>query len=506
MGAEPRSPAAGTAYAATSDDATASGAQAQATAPSESAPASPTAKICGSSRLRGPSTRPKGSVRVSTTANLASVVSNKPAGTTFWLTPGVHSIGGGAYDSVEPQNHDRFVGAPGAIISGRHTNLYAFVGHAKDVSIEYLTIEDFGRPGDNNNEGVVNHDSASYWTIRWTTIQDNAGAGTMIGSHNVLSHDCLKDNGQYGFNAYSDSGVGYVSLIANEISGNNTDNWEVREPGCGCTGGGKFWDTRHARIVGNYLHGNHGVALWADTNNRDFLIEDNYFSSNDDAGVMYEISYNVRIVHNTFVRNAIVDGPENPGFPTGAIYLSESGSDPRVKGAYGAKTVIAGNTFTDNWSGIVLWENADRFAGSPDNSSSGVTTLVAPKVATLKACSTPSLIRKKPYVDDCRWKTQNVSVSYNSFRFTPSHIGSRCTVANACGFNGIFSNYGSDPAWSPYKGTVVEKHITFSQHNKFSHNTYVGPWRFVILEVGHVVSWNTWRSAAYAQDPASTRS
>ena len=32
---------------------------------------------------------------------------------------------------------------------------------------------------------------------------------------------------------------------------------------------------------------------------------------------------------------------------------------------------ITGNTFIDNWNGVTLWENADRFCGSPANTSGG---------------------------------------------------------------------------------------------------------------------------------------
>ena len=63
----------------------------------------------------------------------------------------------------------------------------------------------------------------------------------MLGSGNRLIGNCLRDNGQYGFNAYHADGVKDVVLHGNEISGNNTDDWEKRQPGCGCTGGGKFW-------------------------------------------------------------------------------------------------------------------------------------------------------------------------------------------------------------------------------------------------------------------------
>ena len=87
----------------------------------------------------------------------------------------------------------------------------------------------------------------------------------------------------------------------------------------------KFWDVKNAVISGNWVHGNHSVGLWADTNNRGFEVENNYISDNYGYGLIYEISYNAHVEHNTFLRNGLVSGPQNKGFPTGAIYLSESG-------------------------------------------------------------------------------------------------------------------------------------------------------------------------------------
>jgi hypothetical protein len=107
----------------------------------------------------------------------------------------------------------------------------------------------------------------------------------------------------------------------------------------------------------------------------------------------------------------------------------------------------------------------------------------------------------QPYYSDCRWKTQNVVVSGNDFAFDPASIGPDCTPAKYCGFNGIFSQWGS---WSPYHGTVVENHITFDQNNHFKSNTYSGPWQFVVREQGNAVSWETWRGSPYHQDAGST--
>ncbi|MGH8825059.1 MAG: right-handed parallel beta-helix repeat-containing protein [Jiangellaceae bacterium] len=467
------------------------------------APTTPGAQRCDGAALDGPSAPPADAVAVSTAQSLADVVAAHPGPTTYWLSPGTHRIGTGQYDQVVPDAGDTFIGAPGAILDGRRENRYAFGGDASNVTIRFLTVQNFGSAGDNNNEGVVNHDSAKGWTVSSSTIQNNAGAGVMLGSGNRLIGNCLRDNGQYGFNAYSADGVTDVVLDGNEISGNNTDDWESRQPGCGCTGGGKFWATDGASVTNNYVHDNRGVGLWADSNNVGFLFQGNYVSGNDAEGVMYETSYNAAIVNNTFVRNALVKGPTNPGFPASAIYLSESGSDERVEGPYNESLRVFGNVFTDNWSGIVAWENADRFAGSPANTSTGVGTLVNPSVATEAACATESNISAKPYVDDCRWKTKNVFVEGNVFSVDPSKIPG-CAPSNGCGFNGLFSNYGTYPDWSPYQGEVVEEDITFEQNNVWRNNTYTGDWHFMVKESGNTVTWDAWRSAPYHQDTGSS--
>ena len=467
------------------------------------APSTPIAQRCDSAALNGPSEPPAGAVAVSTARNLANVVAAHPGHTTYWLSPGTHHPGTGPYDQVVPHVGDTFIGAPGSVLDGRNQNLYAFAGDAPDVAIVFLTVQNFGSAGDNNNEGVVNHDSAKGWTVSSSTIQNNAGAGVMVGSGSRLIGNCLRDNGQYGFNAYGADGVTDVILDGNEISGNNTDDWESRQPECGCTGGGKFWATNGARVTNNYVHDNRGVGLWADTNNVGFLVQGNYVSGNDAEGIMYETSYNAAILNNTFVRNALVKGPTNPGFPASAIYLSESGSDDRVEGPYNEILRVSGNVFRDNWSGIVAWENADRFAGSPANTSTGVGTLVNPSVATEAACSTESNITEEPYFDDCRWKTKNVLVEGNLFSLDPSKIPD-CSPSNGCGFNGLFSNYGTYPDWSPYQGEVVEEHITFEQNNVWQNNTYTGDWHFMVKESGNAVTWDAWRSEPYHQDAGST--
>lgn len=466
-------------------------------------PSSPPARICGdTSLLNGPSTAPSGAVTVKPSQNLPSVVANSPAGTTFWLAPGTYSLGSSSFSQVIPQSGDTFIGAPGAIIDGAHVNNFAFTQHAKNVTIEHLTIQGFGTSGGNNNEGVVNHDYGTGWTIAYDTIQGNAGAGVMLGSNDVLEYNCLLNNGQYGFSTYTPGGVYNVTVSHNEIAGNDTDNWEVLQPGCGCSGGAKFFNTINAVVTDNYVHDNHNVGLWADTDNAGFNIQGNYFSNNYAEGLMYEISYNAYIEGNTFVRNALGQGPTMQGFPTGAIYISESGSDSRVATAYGSTMEITNNVFNDNWGGVILWENANRFCGN-----TGPTiycTMVNPTVANGNTCNSTN-ISTAPYYSDCRWKTENVSVDHNVFSFNPNDFGgATCTASTECGFNGLFSEWGSWPSWSPYQGQTVENAITFNQNNHFFDNTYTGPWNFMVHEQNTDVSFSTWQAAPYGQDQGST--
>lgn len=470
---------------------------------SAAGPAVPPAQMCGNAAMlrHGPSSPPKGATLIpsgddSTTA-IAHNWTIQPS-KTYWFAAGKHTLGTGRYSQIIPANGDTFLGAPGAVLDGQHSNLFAFTGQAHGVTIRDLTIQNFGAPGDSDGQGVVNHDAGFNWHINHITVQHSAGAGVILGSSNVLAYSCLKSNGQYGFQAVGS----HITVDHNEIVGNNTDNWEALQPGCGCSGGAKFWDVNGATVTSNYVHSNLGPGLWADTDNRGFDVAHNYFANNQGEGFIYELSYNLRLADNTFLRNALVDGPKLSGFPDPAVYISESGADSRVPGPYGRILTITNNTFANNWSGVVLWENANRFCGSPDNTSVNNCTLVNPNVVTRKSCN-PTNIAREPYYNDCRWKTQNVLVSGNIFNFDPASIGPKCVSTKYCGFNGIFSEWGDQPSWSPYRGTLVEGHITFGQNNHFSANRYNGPWKFMVSDQGNAVSWATWRAGPYHQDARS---
>ncbi|WP_328351640.1 right-handed parallel beta-helix repeat-containing protein [Streptomyces sp. NBC_00445] len=468
-------------------------------APSTSGVPSPdVARVCAKSAA-GPAKAPAGAVTVdpAVVGDLAAKTKSSPPNTTFWLRPGKHRLDPDRYSQVIPKKGNRYLGAPGAVLDGGKKNQYAFGGDAPDVTIRHLTVQGFVAPHD---QGVVNHDSADGWVIEHATIQNNSGAGLMAGARQQVRANCLRDNGQYGMNAYKGGGrITGLVVEGNEIVGNNTDDWERRRDGCGCTGGIKFWAVNGADIRGNWVHDNRGTGLWADTNNNDFRIENNVIEANDGAALMYETSYNAVIRNNTIRRNNWVEGRKytagEDNFPFATVYLSESGGEPRIR-ARTDKIEMYRNVLENNWNGITLWENADRFCNSPANTSSGDCTLLVKKT---DRCAKPA-IAKPPLYADCRWKTQRVDIHDNRFVLDTSVV--KCTVK--CDRMAVLSNYGTYPDWSPYQGEKVAQAITHQQDNRWHDNVYLGPWKFVVQDQSRLIDFAQWQGKSYRQDAGST--
>ena len=323
------------------------------------APKSPTVTWCETgihSPYTTPPAEPSSSRPVTTVALHRQRVSRsnliRSTGSPLGRTPSVPA----SSREFQPASGDVFVGAPGAIVDGQGINDYAFNStDAVGVTIEYLTIQHFEA---GTGEAVVGGGAADHgWTMPDNVVQDNPfGAGVAVATNGVVTDNCLTHNGEYGFNGVG--GSTNVTLTDNEISFNNAAGY-YDVPGstaqCGCSGGGKFWETTNATVTGNYVHNNTGVGIWVDTNNTGFDISHNYASDNWNAGIQYEVSYNAQITDNTLVRNALGEGSTqaSPGFPDGAIYISESGGDARVASDYSGQLLISGNVLTDNWGGVI---------------------------------------------------------------------------------------------------------------------------------------------------------
>lgn len=426
--------------------------------------------------------------------NLNDLTQASPPGTTFWLAPGTHTLGTSRYDQVIAKPGNVYIGGPGAIVDGQDTNVAAFTGDASHVTIRYLTVERFAAP---DNESVVNQGGAASWTIERNTIRNNTGAAVKLGDGNVARHNCLTGNRQYAVTTWTPAGTENITLHHNELAFNATHEYGAE---CGCSGATKFWAVRKAIITQNWVHHNEGPGLWADMNNVDFLIEGNYLNDNDNEAIFYEISYNAVIRHNTLKRNALVKGrasaARNDPFPVGAIYISESGGDAKVSPHF-AVIDISGNLLENNWGGVVLWEDPDRFCNTA-SPSPGYCPIAG--VASLVDC-VPGKVDREPFFSDCRWRTMNVRVHDNEFRIDRAALA---CVDMKCGQQALFSTEGTTPAWSPYKGDVVPEAVTFRQNNRFENNRYEGEWHFTVHHMGTVVDSRAWMAAPYSQDVGSS--
>jgi hypothetical protein len=475
---------------------------------SVAAPSSPPVTWCESGLPASPYTSaPAGAVTVP--AGDDSAVNFSTADTTYWFAPGVHTLGTDVYNQIDPADGDTYVGAPGAVIDGQNDNEYAFEGMYNDLSdenvtIEYLTIQDFSP---NQGGGAVNGNGNNGWTEKYDLMQDNSpGAAMMLGGDNVVSDNCLTENGEYGFNgaSYVDEtygstftgGATNITFTDNDIADNNTQKTQS-----GIEGGGKFWQDGDVVVTGNYVHGNiESPGLWMDTDNAGFLVQDNYFADNGGEGLMYEISYNADIIDNTFADNGIYGGEGNEGFPTGAIYVSESGGNSSVPSTYAGELNIQDNVFQDNWGGVVVYQNSNRYSGDgqdPGTLTPPSGTSVDTWINSAQTTCPANLSETSPvdYNSLCQWRSQDVTVQDNTFEFNPSDsiFGGQCTEDNSCGQNGLFSIYSSTSA---YPGYSVCNNISNNQDNVFQDNAYTGPWTFVYFNQGDTEGPSDWQAGA----------
>jgi hypothetical protein len=490
--------------------------------------------------------------------------------TVYYLLPGEH-IGSLMADTNDAIVGGLFLGVA-AVLSGDYSGpQWAIDSNSSDgnqpgVTIEYLTIERYQPYG---NAGAINQDSNTAWTIQYNTITLNApGAGVILGTDNMLRDNCITLNGQYGFTSTVTNpfdvdplthGPYNVTVIDNEISYNDTCDFEgllknqaigwssynpvpvlYRNSRCGTVvpdgdqGGFKLWQTDGVTIANNYIHNNWGPGGWADTDNANTTFSDNIITNNDGPAIIEEISYNFAITGNYIAENGWVTGLSNPGFPTPAIYVSESGSDTEFggvpacpkdrcpdQGSYRNQSVIRNNTMVDNGGGVFLWQSSDRYCSDGadyvctlvDGGPSGPFTLADCKAklptasldtATYAAESTGSPSRD--WWNGCLWKTENISINHNVINFNPAAIPD-CDRTDwpACGADGIFSEYGSPPGNKP--GWVIPTQLTFFQNNSWSDNTYNGPSTFYGWNQGNgdnPVNWTAWTTSSSGRDKCSS--
>jgi hypothetical protein len=271
-------------------------------------------------------------------ANLATVASNNPAGTTFCLASGTYQITA----AIPFQNGDKWIGATGAasILTGGGTTQYLVTATTQNVLLKNLILERFNNPVQQG----INTGSQTFWTLDNVEIRfSTTGWHTHDDSRVINSY--IHHNRQLGLGGQGDR----VLIEGNEIAFNNCDGaydwgWEA--------GGSKWVNAADLTVRNNFSHHNGGPGLWTDGNgNIRVTYENNRTDDNHGPGIMHEISQSAVIRNNSAARNAWGDG-----------FCKSAGT----KSGYGGGILIPdskdvevyGNTLIGNDGGVVIIESS----------------------------------------------------------------------------------------------------------------------------------------------------
>ncbi|HEY6791180.1 MAG TPA: hypothetical protein VI365_28115 [Trebonia sp.] len=237
------------------------------------------------------------------------------------------------------------------------------------VTVQYLDISD------DLHSTTSTIFTGSGWTVENNDIHDSYGTpgqGVAIsgGDESTFAYNCFSKMGDYAFNL---SGT-HDKVDYNEIYESNYEP----DPGCGCSGGGKWWGTLNADIVGNAFINDGfggGSAVWLDNGNSGTLISGNYFSMTYGSAVVSETGFNVDITGNLFVNGGWGAGSGACGSNCdGAVYLNSSGGFNVPGSRYEDQVSVTDNQFINNWMGVDIWQTGSRTCensgeGGPGNSA-----------------------------------------------------------------------------------------------------------------------------------------
>jgi len=234
---------------------------------------------------------------------------------------------------------------------------------AGNVSVEYLSISN----DLHTTAGTIS--TGSGWTIEHNNIHDSYGKpGQGVALYNAdqatIEYNCFAKLGDY---------AGNLSGTATSFKYNEVLKTPYKpDPGCGCSGGGKWWGTLNADIVDNAFVadgvGGSQPAIWLDNGNTGTLIEGNYFYRDAGSAIANETGYNMRIRGNLFLYDGWGNGQGKGSNNDGAVNLNSSGGFNIPGSRYENSISISSNYFIDDWEGINIWQSGQR---SCDNSGEG---------------------------------------------------------------------------------------------------------------------------------------
>jgi hypothetical protein len=236
-------------------------------------------------------------------------------------------------------------------------------GPAGGVSVEYLDISN----DLHNTTGTIS--TGPGWMIEHNNIHDSygkPGQGVAFygGDEGTIEYNCFSKLGDYAVNV---SGTG-TSFDYNEV----LKTAYKPDPGCGCSGGGKWWGTLNANIVDNAFVedgiGGGQSAIWLDNGNTGTLIEGNYFYRVAGSAIASETGYDMRVHGNLFLDDGWGNGQEQGSNNDGAVNINSSGGFNIRGSRYENSISVSSNYFINDWEGINIWQAGQR---SCENSGEG---------------------------------------------------------------------------------------------------------------------------------------
>ena len=238
---------------------------------------------------------PGGGISFNSSSSLQAAINANAAGSTF-----VCSVNVPVWNStVNPGTKAPTIVFPGPVgqkvINGNGLQAFA-VDSGPNTTIKGGTWQNFGSSGTMHciraNDDLTLEDAVI--TGSWTN-------GIDIQGHRLVVRRChIHANGINGFGGGGGGLFQADNLLFenNEINGNNT-----RQNNPGNTGGAfKILFSGHGTFRNNYVHDNIGFGMWWDTDNYDWLIENNVSEDNVFSGFFYEANWG-SVIRNNLIQN-----------------------------------------------------------------------------------------------------------------------------------------------------------------------------------------------------------
>jgi hypothetical protein len=238
--------------------------------------------------------------------------------------------------------------------AGQHTPVY-YDGLAGNVAVTYLNISHDLHA----TAGTIY--AGSGWTIEHNDIHDSystPGLGVAVADadRSVIEFNCFSKIGTSAINAAGAN----IRFDYNEVD----DTSYEKDPGCGCSGGGKWWGTLNSDIVANaFVNDGPGgsFTVWLDNGNSGTLISGNYFDKTYSSAISDETGFNFSITNNLFMDGGWGTGNGGCGSNcSGAVNVNSSGGFYVPGSRYENSASISGNQFIDDWMGVDIWQSGQR--------------------------------------------------------------------------------------------------------------------------------------------------